>query len=58
MGVHLDIGWTKTADGYTKGFNFGNRKGNYTNIIKTTPLENIILTITESKVLFQMKKQF
>lgn len=35
VSLYLDIGWTKTADGYTKGFNFGNRKGNYTNIIKT-----------------------
>lgn len=36
-GVKLftDTGWTKTDTGFFKGYDFGNRKGNYVNILKT-----------------------
>ena len=34
--LFLDVGWTKTDNGFFKGFKFAEeRKGNYTNIIKT-----------------------
>lgn len=33
--LFLDVGWTKTDYGFFKGHDFGNRKGNYTKIIKT-----------------------
>ncbi len=35
VSLYLDIGWTKTDNGYFKGFDFGNKKGNYTQIEKT-----------------------
>jgi len=33
--LYLDVGWTKTENGFFKGYKIGDRKGNYTNITKT-----------------------
>lgn len=35
VSLYLDIGWTSTDDGFFKGFDFGNKKGNYTKINKS-----------------------
>ena len=35
VSLYLDVGWTKTDNGFTKGYKIGDPKGNYTNITKT-----------------------
>ena len=35
VSLYLDVGWSKTDNGFFKGYKIGDRKGNYTNITKT-----------------------
>ena len=43
--LYLDVGWTKTDNGFFKGYKTGLRKGNYTEITMNSCPPNVIVLI-------------